>query len=69
MVDLRSVGCLPNQHQKVHGEQETKQSTKGHKREYPSSIEECTRQQHSELIVEQMEIGSPSEQHKKCLDE
>ena len=33
------------------------------------SIEECAEQQHSELIVEQIDTGSPSEQYRKCLDE
>ena len=44
---------LPNQHQKMHKEQEeTKQSRKDHRRECPLGIEECTEQQHSESIVE-----------------
>ena len=61
---------LPNQHQKMHGEQEeTEQSRKGHKRECPLSIEECAEQQHNEWIVEQTDTGSPGEQHRKCLDE
>ena len=61
---------LPNQHQKMHGEQEeTEQSRKGHERECPLSIEECTEQQHSESIVEQTDTGSLGEQHRKCLDE
>ena len=60
---------LPNQHQKLHGKQEeTGQSRKGHERECPLGIEECAEQQHSELIVEQIDTGSPSEQHRKCLD-
>ena len=60
---------LPNQHQKMHGEQEeTKQSRKDHERECPLSIEECAEQQHNESIVEQTDTGSPGEQHRKCLD-
>ena len=36
---------LPNQYQKMHGEQEeTEQSRKVHEREYPLSIEECAEQ-------------------------
>ena len=55
---------LPNQHKKMHGEQEEiEQSRKCHERECPLSIEEC------ESIVEQTDIGSPGEQHRKCLDE
>ena len=54
----------------MHGEQEeTEQSRKDHGRECPLSIEECAEQQHSESIVEQTGTGSPSEQHRKCLDE
>ena len=54
----------------MHREQEeTEQSKKGNGRECPSSIEECAKQQHSESIVEQTYIDSPSEQHRKCLDE
>ena len=54
----------------MHREQEeTEQSRKDHGRECPLSIEECTKQQHSESIMEQTDIGSPGEQHKKCLDE
>ena len=54
----------------MHGEQEEiEQSRKDHKREYPLSIEECAKQQHSESIVEWIDTSSPSEQHKKCLDE
>ena len=61
---------LPNQHQKMHGEQEeTEQGRKGHERECLLSIEECTEQQHSDSIVEQTDTGSPGEQHRKCLDE
>ena len=61
---------LPNQHQKMHEEQEeTEQSRKGDERKCPLSIKECAKQQHSELIVEQTDTGSPSEQHRKCLDE
>ena len=61
---------LPNQHQRMYGEQEeTKQSRKGHGRECPSSIEKCAEQQHSESIVEQTDTSSPSEQHRKFLDE
>ena len=60
---------LPNQHQKIHGEQEeTEHSRKDHERECPLSIEECVEQQHSESVVEQTDISSPGEQHKKCLD-
>ena len=61
---------LPNQHQKIHREQEeTEQSRKGHERECPLNIEECAEQQHSESIMEQTDTSSPSEQHRKCLDE
>ena len=61
---------LSNQHQKMHGEQEeTEQSRKGHERECPLSNEECAEQQHSESIMEQTDIGSLGEQHRKCLDE
>ena len=57
-------------HQKMHEEQEeTEQSRKGHERKCPLSIEECAKQQHRELIVEQTDTGSPGEQHRKCLDE
>ena len=70
MVDLRSVDLLPNQHQKMHGEQEeTEQSRKGHGRECPLGIEECAEQQHSESIMKQTYTGSFGEQHRKCLDE
>ena len=63
-------GLLPNQHQKMHEEQEeTEQSRKDHGRECPLCIEECTEQQHSELIVEQTYTSSPGEHHWKCLDE
>ena len=56
---------LLNQHQRMHGVQkETELSRKGHRRECPSSIEECVEQQHSESIVEQTDTGSPDEQHK-----
>ena len=61
---------IPNQHQRMHEEQEEiEHSRKGHERECPSSIKECTGQQHSELIVEQIYTSSPNEQHKQCLDE
>ena len=61
---------LPNQYQRMHGEQEEiEQSRKGHEKEFPSGIEECVGQQHSESIVEQTDIGSPGEQRRKCLDE
>ena len=61
---------LPNQHQKMQGEQEeTEQSRKDHGRECPLGIKECAEQQHSELIMEQTDTGSPGEQHRKCLDE
>ena len=61
---------MPNQHQKMHGEkEETEHSRKDHERECPLSIEECVEQQHSESVVEQTDISSPGEQHKKCLDE
>ena len=61
---------LPNQHQKMHGEQEEiEQSKKDHGRECPLGIEECTEQQHSESIVEKIDTDSPGEQHRKCLDE
>ena len=61
---------LPNQHQKMHGEyEETKQSRKEHERECLLGIKECGEQQHSESIGEQIDTGSPGEQHKKCLDE
>ncbi len=54
----------------MHGEQEeTKQNRKDDGKECPLGIEECAEQQHSELIVEQIDIGSPGEQHRKCLDE
>ena len=61
---------LPNQHQKMHEEQEeTKQSRKDHGRECLLGIEEYAEQQYSESIVEQTDTGSPGEQHRKCLDE
>ena len=61
---------LPNQYQKMHGEQEeTEQSRKDHGRECPLGIEECAEQQHNESIMEQTDTNSPSEQHRKCLDE
>ena len=61
---------LPNQHQKMHGEQEkTELNRKGHGKECPLGIEECAKQQHNESIVEQTDTGSLGEQHKKCLDE
>ena len=61
---------LPNQHQKMHGEQEEiEQSRKDHERECPLGIEEYAKQQHSESIMEQTDSGSPSEQHRKYLDE
>ena len=50
-------------------QEEIKLSRKSLGRECPSSIEECAEQQHSELIVEQTDTGSPDEQHRKCLDE
>ena len=54
----------------MHEEQEeTKHSRKDHGRECPLGIEEYAEQQHSESIVEQTDIGSPGEQHRKCLDE
>ena len=53
----------------MHEEQEeTEQSRKGHERKCPLGIEECAEQQHSESIVEQIDTGSPSEQHRNCLD-
>ena len=55
---------------KMHEEQEeTEQSRKDYGRECPLGIEKFAKQQHSESIVEQTDIGSPSEQHRKCLDE
>ena len=64
------MDLLPNQHQKMHGEQEEiEQSRKGHGRECPLGIEECAEQQHSESIVEQTDTGSLGEQHRKYLDE
>ena len=61
---------LPNQYQKMHGEQEeTKQSRKDHEKECPLSIEEYAEEQHSESIVEQTNTDSPGEQHRKFLDE
>ena len=61
---------LPNQHQRMHGVQkETELNRKGYEREYPSGIEECAEQQHSEQIVEQTDTGSLNEQHRRCLDE
>ena len=61
---------LSNQHQKMYGEQEeTEQSRKDHGRDCPLGIEECAEQQHNESIVEQTDTDSPSEQHRKCLDE
>ena len=54
----------------MHGEQEeTEQSRKDRGRECPLGFEECTEQQHSESIMEQTDISSPGEQHRKCLDE
>ena len=50
-------------------QEETKQSRKDHGRECLLGIEECTEQQHSESIMEQTDIGSPGEQHRKYLDE
>ena len=59
-----------NQHQRMHEvQEETELSRKCHGRECSSGIEVCAEQQHSELIVERTDIGSPDEQHKKCLDE
>ena len=64
------MDLLPNQYQRMHGvQEETELSRKGHERECPSSIEECTKQQNSELIVEHIDTGSPNEQHRRCLDE
>ena len=61
---------MPNQHQRMHREQEKiEQSRKSHGRKCPLGIEECVEQQHSESIVEQIDTGSPDEQHRKCLDE
>ena len=48
---------------------ENKQSRKDHGIECPLGIEECAEQQHSKSIVEQTDIGSPGEQHRKSLDE
>jgi len=54
----------------MHGvQEETELSRKGHGRECLSGIEECAEQQHSELIVEQTDTGSPDEQYRRCLDE
>ena len=53
---------LPNQHKKMHREQEeTEQSRKDHGKECLLGIEEYAEQQHSELIVEQTDTGSPGE--------
>ena len=53
----------------MQGEQEeTEQSRKNHGKECPLGIEECVGQQHSELIMEQTDTGSPGEQHRKYLD-
>ena len=53
---------LPNQHQRMQGvQEETELSRKDHGRKCPSSIKECAEQQYSELIVEQIDIGSPDE--------
>ena len=61
---------MPNQHQKMHGEQEeTEQSRKDQGRECPLGTEECVEQQHSKSIVEQTDTGSLGEQHRKCLNE
>ena len=61
---------MSNQQQKMHKEQEqTEQSRKDHGRECLLGIEECAKQQYSELIVEYTDTGSPSEQYRKCLDE
>ena len=61
---------LPNQHQKIHGEQnETEQSRKDRRRECSLGIEECAERQHSKSIMEQADTGSLGEQYKKCLDE
>ena len=61
---------LPNQHQKIHKEQEeTEQSRKDHGRECSLGIEECAEQQHNESIMEQTYTGSPGELHRKCLNE
>ena len=61
---------LPNHHQRMHEvQEEIELSRKSHGRECPSGIEECAKLQHSELIVEQTDTGSPDEQHKRCLDE
>ena len=66
---ISGVSC-PISIRKMHEEQEeTEQSRKDHGRECPLCIEECTEQQHSELIVEQTDTSSPGEQHRKCLDE
>ena len=54
----------------MHEEQEEiKHSRKDHGRECLLGIEECAEQYHNELIVEQTDTGSPSEQHRKFLDE
>ena len=50
-------------------QEETKYCRKDHGRECPLGIEKYAEQQHSESIVEQIDIGSPGEQHRKCLDE
>ena len=61
---------LPNQHQKIHGEQEEiEKSRKAHERECSLGIKECAEQQQSELIVEQIDTSLLGEQHRKCLDE
>ena len=53
---------LPNQHQKMHREQEeTEQSRKDHGRECLLGIEECVEQPYNELIMEQTDTGSPGE--------
>ena len=61
---------LPNQHQRMHEVQEkTELSRKDYGTECPSGIEECAEQQHSELIVEQIDTSSSDEHHKRCLAE
>ena len=50
-------------------QKETEYSRKDHGRKCPLGIKKCIKQQHSELIVEQTDTGSPGEQHRKCLDE
>ena len=53
---------LPNQPKKMHREQEeTEQSRTDHGKECLLGIEEYAEQQHSELIVEQTDTGSPGE--------